>query len=856
MAYLNTQSGLGGFLDSLNGQINARVANNDQLRGLAAGGVIPASMSPGPSFFDQLRSGLGLGGPQQPPAAPMSAPQAPMAPMAPSAPPAGPVASAAPSSPGPLPTFAAGVGTPSSLSPNAQTALSFYQSKGLPPVAAAALVGGFSNESGPGLSTTALNRGDGTDGSNSVGIAQWNGGRAAALRAFAAQNGLNPNDINTQLQFSWAELNGPERATLDRLQAAGNNPLHATAAAVGYERPAGWTPDNPFGAKTFGSRLASTVALAQMPGSANIPGAPGGGFGPLSPTGQPLTPAQQGGNLGASSAMGGMNMSQAPAYGALDRNAFASNAPQLPMARAQNTPSPPQGGSMGASAAGAPQPIDPNGNALGYAPPGASAAPASRAISGAAPAAGAPYGSVPVNIGGKMLTRQQAEDTDGLDHTDYDAAAAKLGMSPTPFVEGGPSALLAPASASAPAAATPPVQMATAPGVANAQSPQAPLQQAPNPAAAAASQFALSKEQIQALLANPATRAMGWQAWQQAATGKNFGFMTGPDGTILRTDPTTGAVTPVYQGQKQVDFQHFAGKDGSEYAFNPRTASTTKLSDGGPGTTVIPTDQAIARGIVPSGFTGVVQSDSDGKISISAAPTAATTKSLAAQAQERTQIMQQQGRNLNDPAVQDFIATGKMSAPGSTHMNPTELKIYDKDTESAAQLEDGIRKLEEARDLSPSINTGFMGTFKADMAGMGAALGLTDGSPSVAATARYDNLIKTSQAQVAKASIGGRVTNYDEQFFQSLGANSKKSPAERAAIIDSQVAILKNDLARTNARLETMKSGAFSTKGAAGNAGQSPAAGAPTGPISPEDAMKLPPGTPFIGMDGQARVRH
>ena len=194
------------------------------------------------------------------------------------------------------PIFAASQGTPSGPNANAQTAVSFYQSKGLSPIAAAALVGGFQNESGHGLNTSALNPGDGSDGSNSVGIAQWNGARAQGLQQFAAANRLDPNDINTQLQYSWAELNGPEHATLSALQQA-QNPVAATAAALGYERPAGWTAANPTGAKTFGSRLQSTVGLAGLgqPGGANsLPAITASGMGlQLAPGNQsPPTPSQ------------------------------------------------------------------------------------------------------------------------------------------------------------------------------------------------------------------------------------------------------------------------------------------------------------------------------------------------------------------------------------------------------------------------------------------------------------------------------------------------------------------------------------------------------------------------------------
>lgn len=144
----------------------------------------------------------------------------------------------------------------SSMAPmgdKARTVYDFYVKQGLPPQAAAAKVGSFMAESN--LNTGAVNVGDGRDGSNSIGIAQWNGPRAQGLQRFAAQNNLDPNDLNTQLQYSWQELNTTERGTLEKLRTA-RNVEEAAAAAVGYERPAGWSAQNPQGAHNYQRRLA------------------------------------------------------------------------------------------------------------------------------------------------------------------------------------------------------------------------------------------------------------------------------------------------------------------------------------------------------------------------------------------------------------------------------------------------------------------------------------------------------------------------------------------------------------------------------------------------------------------------
>ena len=71
---------------------------------------------------------------------------------------------------------------------------------------AAGIVGNLTRESR--VSTGARNRGDGTDGSDSIGIAQWNSKRAENLKAFAASKGQIFESLNLQVDFIVHELKG------------------------------------------------------------------------------------------------------------------------------------------------------------------------------------------------------------------------------------------------------------------------------------------------------------------------------------------------------------------------------------------------------------------------------------------------------------------------------------------------------------------------------------------------------------------------------------------------------------------------------------------------------------------------
>ncbi len=134
-------------------------------------------------------------------------------------------------------------------------AFRFFTERGWSPEAASAIVGPMYQESG--FRTTARNPGDGRDGSDSIGINQWNSGRARNLQTFARVNGYNPTDFQTQLAFTDWELRNDERRVGERLSRV-KSPDEAAAIMAGYHRPAGWTANNPMGAHGFANRLSAT----------------------------------------------------------------------------------------------------------------------------------------------------------------------------------------------------------------------------------------------------------------------------------------------------------------------------------------------------------------------------------------------------------------------------------------------------------------------------------------------------------------------------------------------------------------------------------------------------------------------
>jgi hypothetical protein len=141
-------------------------------------------------------------------------------------------------------------------------AFEFFTSKGYSPHAAAGITGNLLAESR--LDPAALG-----DSGSSLGIAQWNGPRRQALAQYAQANGGDPNDFHTQLAFVDHELRTTERRAGTALSAA-TDPASAATAFVGFERPSGWSAQNPSGALGYGRRVGEAQRVASAYGG--IPG--------------------------------------------------------------------------------------------------------------------------------------------------------------------------------------------------------------------------------------------------------------------------------------------------------------------------------------------------------------------------------------------------------------------------------------------------------------------------------------------------------------------------------------------------------------------------------------------------------
>jgi hypothetical protein len=128
-----------------------------------------------------------------------------------------------------------GVQVTGSVAAKEQYAVNYLVTKhGLTPQHAAGAVGNFTLESG-GMKTTAENNVN----ERSVGLAQWNGARQDAMKAFAAKTGRNWKDLNYQLDYYVHEskTNSTYSTGFERAQAARTPGEAANIIMNVYELP-------------------------------------------------------------------------------------------------------------------------------------------------------------------------------------------------------------------------------------------------------------------------------------------------------------------------------------------------------------------------------------------------------------------------------------------------------------------------------------------------------------------------------------------------------------------------------------------------------------------------------------------
>lgn len=159
------------------------------------------------------------------------------------------------------------------ISQNAQVAYDYFIRKGLKPYQAAGIIGNFMQESSPDVVP-----GGPVNKEGGRGIAQWKDTRRSDLEAFASRSRRNVEDLQTQLDFMWSELQGPEKRAFRRLKSTSNVIQAAQEVSGSYERPGDPRVENRirYAQQVMAAMQGSGAAYGYRPSPSFTPsGAPG-----------------------------------------------------------------------------------------------------------------------------------------------------------------------------------------------------------------------------------------------------------------------------------------------------------------------------------------------------------------------------------------------------------------------------------------------------------------------------------------------------------------------------------------------------------------------------------------------------
>lgn len=148
---------------------------------------------------------------------------------------------------------------------------------GYSPHQVAGIIGNLQQESGRNLNPNVVG-----DKGTAYGIAQWRGPRFEGLQSFAQQRGVDWRDPSLQADYIHHELNTTERRAGDMLRNA-RSAEDATKAFISFERPAGFSWNNPAAGHGWANRLNNAQAMLTTtpaadgqstvtPDTSNVPG--------------------------------------------------------------------------------------------------------------------------------------------------------------------------------------------------------------------------------------------------------------------------------------------------------------------------------------------------------------------------------------------------------------------------------------------------------------------------------------------------------------------------------------------------------------------------------------------------------
>lgn len=213
------------------------------------------------------------------------------------------------------------------------------------------------------------------------------------------------------------------------------------------------------------------------------------------------------------------------------------------------------------------------------------------------------------------------------------------------------------------------------------------------------------------------------------------------------------------------------------------------------------------------------------------------------QTEQRKVAASKIGLDPANPAYQSYILTGKMPREDAQPLTATDKKAILEADEHVQTTRQVIDNLGRAKVLSKQAMSGpFAGKI-----GYAASM---FGNQSGVATEDLNNLVTTNALGQLRSIFGGNPTEGERGILLDIQGSVDKPDAVRQKIFDRAIEAANKRLSFNEQRANEMRGGSFYKP----QGGTSKTAPAPIKVATPDDARKLPSGTPIILPDGTPGV--
>lgn len=243
-------------------------------------------------------------------------------------------------------------------------------------------------------------------------------------------------------------------------------------------------------------------------------------------------------------------------------------------------------------------------------------------------------------------------------------------------------------------------------------------------------------------------------------------------------------------------------------------------------------------------------------------PVVPGTSKLAAEADERRQLVVAQGKDPNDPRYADFIVSGTLPKETQQLLTASDKKAVMEGEDSILAHTNTITQLNRALKLSKKAYDGAGASQRAFVtSNLPGFLG--GGSEESLATRELDNVVISQALDSLKSIFGGAPTEGERAILLQIQGSANLPQALREQIYNNAIAKVQQKLAFEQQRVDQLRGGTYYKQGngavPAPQVAPAPEASTPPSgysqPKTRADYDGLPSGAKYVAPDGSVRVK-